>query len=105
MKTYAIALDIGTTSTKAVLFTETGTVVAQHSIEYPLYTPTISAAEQEPEEIWTAVTTSVNLLIKTNKNAETYQKILPLYTSLLKHLQAEYTNIAQLQDECFRKSL
>ncbi|MFB8787481.1 MAG: gluconokinase [Potamolinea sp.] len=67
MKTYAIAVDIGTTSTKAVLFTETGTVVAQHSIEYPLYTPTIFAAEQEPEEIWTAVTTSVNLLIKTSK--------------------------------------
>ncbi len=67
MKTYALALDIGTTSTKAVLFTEAATVVAQHSIEYPLYTPTISAAEQEPEEIWTAVTTSVNLLIKTSK--------------------------------------
>lgn len=67
MKTYAIAVDIGTSSTKAVLFTETGTVVTQHSIEYPLYTPTISAAEQDPEEIWKAVTTAVNLLMETSK--------------------------------------
>jgi gluconokinase len=67
MNTYAIAVDIGTTSTKAVLFTESGTVVTQNSIEYPLYTPITAAAEQDPEEIWTAVTTAVNLLIKTSK--------------------------------------
>lgn len=63
---YLIGVDIGTTSTKAVLFTETGEFVSQYSIEYPLYTPTPGAAEQEPEEIWTAVTTSVKTLIETS---------------------------------------
>jgi gluconokinase len=64
---YAIGVDIGTTSTKAVLFTETGQIVSQHSIKYPLYTRTVGAAEQDPEEIWIAVTTSVRTLIKASK--------------------------------------
>ena len=64
---YIIGVDIGTTSTKAVLFTETGDIVSQHSIGYPLYTPNPAVAEQEPEEIWTAVTTSVRALIETSK--------------------------------------
>jgi gluconokinase len=64
---YVIGVDIGTTSTKAVLFTENGDVVSQHSIEYPLYTPTPATAEQAPEEIWTAVTKSVIVLIETSK--------------------------------------
>ena len=64
---YLIGVDIGTTSTKAALFTEAGKIVSQHSIKYPLYTPTPGAAEQEPEEIWTAVTTSVKTLIETSK--------------------------------------
>jgi gluconokinase len=63
---YVIGVDMGTTSTKAVLFTETGDVITQHAVEYPLYTPTIGAAEQDPEEIWTAVTTSVRTLIETS---------------------------------------
>ena len=64
---YAIGVDIGTTSTKAVLFTETGQIVSQHSIKYPLYTRTVGAAEQDPEEIWIAVTTSVRTLIEASK--------------------------------------
>ena len=64
---YVIGVDIGTTSTKAVLFTETGNIVSQHSIEYPLYTPSPTVAEQEPEEIWRAVTTSVRALLETSK--------------------------------------
>ncbi|HEY9633027.1 MAG TPA: gluconokinase [Coleofasciculaceae cyanobacterium] len=63
---YVIGVDMGTTSTKAVLFTETGDVITQHAVEYPLYTPTVGAAEQDPEEIWTAVTTSVRTLIETS---------------------------------------
>jgi gluconokinase len=60
---YLIGVDIGTTSTKAALFTEAGQIINQHSIEYPLSSPTPGAAEQEPEEIWQAVTTSVKTLI------------------------------------------
>jgi gluconokinase len=64
---YAIGVDIGTTSTKAALFTETGEVVTQHAIEYPLYAPTPATAEQDPEEIGTAVTKSVRALIETSQ--------------------------------------
>jgi gluconokinase len=69
MKTlsYVLGVDVGTTSTKAVLFTETGDVVNQYAVGYPLYTPTVGAAEQEPEEIWMAVTTAVKTLIEISK--------------------------------------
>lgn len=52
---YCIGIDIGTTSTKAVLFTEKGQGLAKHSVEYPLYTPTPSTAEQDPDQIYKAV--------------------------------------------------
>jgi len=61
---YAIGVDIGTTSTKAVLFTEKGEQVRQHFIEYPLYAPVTGAAEQEPEEIFAAVVQSINSVVK-----------------------------------------
>ncbi|MGE5657224.1 MAG: gluconokinase [Actinomycetota bacterium] len=60
---YVIGVDIGTTSTKAVLFTEKGEVVYQHFIEYPLLIPTVGAAEQNPQEIFAAVIQSVQALI------------------------------------------
>jgi gluconokinase len=52
---YCIGIDIGTTSTKAVLFSEKGKGIAKHSVEYPLYTPTPSTAEQDPDQIYEAV--------------------------------------------------
>src|SRR5919202_1370168 len=64
---YIIGVDIGTTSTKAVLFTETGDIVSQHSIGYPLYTPNPAVAEQKPKEKWAAVSTSIKALIETSK--------------------------------------
>ena len=36
---YMIGVDIGTTSTKAVLFEQNGSIVAQGGADYPLYTP------------------------------------------------------------------
>ena len=50
-----LGVDIGTTSTKAVLFTEKGEIIQQENIGYPLHTPDISTAEQNPEEIYQAV--------------------------------------------------
>ena len=60
---YVIGIDIGTTSTKAVLFTEKGNTVCGHAVEYPLYTPTTAAAEQDPEEILSAVIKTVREVI------------------------------------------
>ena len=59
MTNYMIGIDIGTTSTKSVLFTEQGEVVTTSTQEYPLYTPAPDAAEQDPDEIVQAAISSV----------------------------------------------
>ncbi|WP_274654972.1 gluconokinase [Paenibacillus humicola] len=54
-----LGIDIGTTSTKAVLFELSGKVAATANEEYPLYTPTPSVAEQDADEIFAAVVRAV----------------------------------------------
>jgi gluconokinase len=54
-----IGVDIGTTSTKAVMFTEDGRIVAQHAVEYPLFTPVPGAGEQDPDTIVDAVLAAI----------------------------------------------
>ncbi len=61
-----LGVDIGTTSTKAVLFTEKGEVIQTENIGYPLYTPNISTAEQDPEEIFQAVLKAISNITKKN---------------------------------------
>lgn len=56
---YMIGVDIGTTSTKAVLYNKEGHPLTKHSVEYPLLTPTPGTAEQKPEEILLAVVKSI----------------------------------------------
>ncbi|GAB4180153.1 MAG: gluconokinase [Coleofasciculaceae cyanobacterium] len=56
---YVLGVDIGTTSTKAVLFTTNGDTVCRYAVGYPLSSPTMGAAEQDPEEIFTAVIVTV----------------------------------------------
>lgn len=55
MSAYMIGVDIGTTSTKAVVYTLDGQVVAHHAVDYPLLRPTPAAAEQDPQQIFDAV--------------------------------------------------
>ncbi|MGG6312968.1 gluconokinase [Paenibacillus macerans] len=62
--THMIGLDIGTTSTKAVLFERDGNVVATANEEYPLYTPSASIAEQDPDEIFAAVIAAIGGVMK-----------------------------------------
>lgn len=65
MKTnYVIGVDIGTTSTKAVLFKADGTIMSSHGIGYPLYSPTPDTAEQDPDEIFQAVIQSIKKTIQ-----------------------------------------
>ncbi len=45
---YIIGVDLGTSGTKTVLFDEGGTVIASHTVEYPLYQPQNGYAEQDP---------------------------------------------------------
>lgn len=59
-----LGVDIGTTSTKAVLFNKAGQVLATETIFYPLHTPTPLTAEQDPEEIFRAVLGTVRETIR-----------------------------------------
>ncbi|MFU2018237.1 gluconokinase [Peribacillus butanolivorans] len=64
MTSYMLGVDIGTTSTKAVLFTKKGDVIQQENIGYPLYTPDMTTAEQDPEEIFQAVLKAFTTITK-----------------------------------------
>lgn len=55
MSEVMIGVDIGTTSTKAVVYSLEGRVIAHHAVDYPLLRPTPAAAEQDPEQIYRAV--------------------------------------------------
>lgn len=55
MKDYVIGVDIGTTSTKAVLYDIQGHVKGYANKEYPLYQDEPDMAEQDPDEIFEAV--------------------------------------------------
>lgn len=66
---YMIGVDIGTTGTKSVLFEESGKVVASAAAEYPLYTPTPVVAEQEPDDIFRAVLTTLRSVMDESRAA------------------------------------
>lgn len=61
---YMIGVDIGTTSTKAVLFQENGSIVAQAHEGYPLHKPSPSIAEQDPEQILHAVIGTISRVVQ-----------------------------------------
>jgi len=57
MKTALLGLDVGTTSTKAVLFDLNGTeLIRMTSSPYRVHSPYPGWVEQDPEELWGAVT-------------------------------------------------
>ncbi|MFO1128648.1 MAG: gluconokinase [Rhodospirillales bacterium] len=51
---HVIGVDIGTTSTKAVVFDLDGKVKGHTTVDYALHTPAPGVAEQDPEEIFAA---------------------------------------------------
>jgi len=87
MNNYMLGVDIGTTSTKAVLFTEKGEIIQQENIGYPLYTPDISTAEQNPDEIFRAV-------LKVISNIMKHSKISPDKLSFISFSSAMHSVIA-----------
>lgn len=56
---YLLGIDIGTTSTRALIIDEQGRPVASHAVEYPLFTPRPNWAEQDPHHWWQATVDSV----------------------------------------------
>jgi len=68
MNQHVIGLDIGTTSTKAVIFDFEGNVVAESEVDYPLHHPHKAWAEQDPDEIQEAAVTSIRTAIQQKSN-------------------------------------
>ncbi|WLR47281.1 gluconokinase [Halobacillus litoralis] len=68
MTNFMLGIDIGTTSTKAVLFSEKGDVIQKESKGYPLHTPDISTAEQDPDEIFQAVVSVMTAIMDDHKH-------------------------------------
>ena len=70
MTTYLMALDQGTTSTRAVIFTSHGQLIAQHQLPIQLSYPQNAWIEQDLEEIWqTTVDCIQHVLVKANLQA------------------------------------
>ena len=63
-KSYVIGLDIGTTSTKATMFTLKGNIVSSASVGYPILHPKADWAEQDPDVIYQSVVDSVRQLME-----------------------------------------
>lgn len=59
-----IGVDIGTTSTKTVAFSEDGVIITEKAKEYPLYSEPAGTAEQDPDEIYEAVTSTVSAVVR-----------------------------------------
>lgn len=64
---YIIGVDLGTTSTKSVLFDEHGAPKAYSNIPYPLYQDAPDMAEEDPEEIFTAVINGLTEVMRKGK--------------------------------------
>ncbi|MDC8785414.1 gluconokinase [Roseateles koreensis] len=83
MAEFMLGVDIGTTSTKAVLFTPQGRVVAHHSVGYPLLRPTPDAAEQDPAQIFQAVVGAIRVCLAAQAGAG--QRLLGVAFSAAMH--------------------
>jgi gluconokinase len=58
-KPYVIAVDQGTTSAKTLLVDNKGSILASHSVHYPMHTPSPEIVEQDPDVIMQAVVTGI----------------------------------------------
>ncbi|MDR3478736.1 MAG: glycerol kinase GlpK [Gammaproteobacteria bacterium] len=52
MSTYLLAIDQGTTSSRAIIFNRAGEVISQYQIDLTQYFPEDGWVEQDPEEMW-----------------------------------------------------
>ncbi|HEX8675863.1 MAG TPA: gluconokinase, partial [Segetibacter sp.] len=62
---YYLGVDIGTTSSKAVAFSEKGEVIANYSFGYEMQHPQPNWTEQDPDEIFEAVINGINKVVQT----------------------------------------
>src|ERR1041385_7738633 len=65
MARYVLALDQGTTSSRAILFDPSGAVYGVEQQEFPQHYPQPAWVEHAPEDIWTSQTGVVSRLLRT----------------------------------------
>jgi len=65
---YCIGIDIGTTATKALAFSEEGAALAQHTAAYPMLHPEADYSEQDPRLLWQAVVECLNAVFDRCRN-------------------------------------
>ena len=56
---YLIGIDVGTSGTKTALFDTDGNIIRSETVEYPMSQPKSGWAEQNPEDWWNAVQTTL----------------------------------------------
>ncbi len=64
MSKYIVALDQGTTSSRAVIFDEKGAFVASHAIEFPQIYPKPGWVEHDPEDIYQSQVNALKLAVQ-----------------------------------------
>ena len=70
MERYLLGIDIGTTGTKTLLFSESGRLLGRAYREYETQTPQTGFCEQDPEDWWRAVKETVRELCTSPEIAE-----------------------------------
>lgn len=80
-----MGVDIGTTSVKAIAFTETGEIVCRHAVSYGMLHPLPGFSEQDPDEIFAAVMASINRVL---------EQLQPLAPALISFSAAMHSFIA-----------
>ena len=61
---YLLGIDVGTTGTKSLLFSENGKLVGHAYKGYDLITPQVGWSEQKASDWWDAITETVNSVVK-----------------------------------------
>lgn len=64
---YIIGVDIGTTSVKTILYNDNGKIIESSNLGYPLYQDTPDMAEEDPDDIFSAVTNGINTVMRKSK--------------------------------------
>ena len=75
MERCLLGIDIGTTGTKTLLFSETGRLLGHAYRSYPTRTPKVGFCEQDPGDWWRAVTETVRELCASPGIAQTVAAI------------------------------
>jgi xylulokinase len=60
---HLLGIDLGTSSVKVLLASETGQILGQGSAEYPIYHPQSDRAEQSPDDWWQATVMAVRQVL------------------------------------------